>query len=462
MTDFATLGQQVKQKTGAYTDLPDETVGQLYMKKTNPLQYELMKQEQTNQVNLQQTQAASDIQAQKELDVSGKKMQQEYDFKAAHPDTAITATDKKNQLAATATETFVKSLENKFASAGGGTFGIGPGARIKGAIESLKGSAGLNQDASVYNDSKEGFAATLKALTGDTGVMTDQDYARLSKLLPGLGSTKKEATDKFNQLREQVAAKFGGQKQETAFKPKTENNRGALASVLDIPFGSAVNLAEKSQADLSNQLKTGQYKNIMDLISPKTSKDVGLLQDVAPAGIETGLTAMTIGSVGSGAKKLLENVFGGKAKAIVGREVAANAVKSKVSTDSILQAGDKYISQDPTAAQLWTQKLRPALETQKELSVPDLLQQIKIWNDAYSSAGKVGKTALAGLNDALARSAKDVIKKEAPEVAQYTAKLAKIYGLEKFFSRFGGAALGAGGAVVGATILGKAMGQKTY
>lgn len=367
--------------------------------------------------------------------------------------------EDKNKLAAAATESFIGNLEKKFSESGGGTFGVGPGARIKGALKSLQGAAGLDSNAAVYNDSKEGFAATLKTLTGDTGVLTDQDFARLSKLIPNLGSTKQEAQDKFTQLRQQIAAKFGTKENPSQFQPKTENNRGAVASLLDIPFNPAVSLAEKAGGDLSNQIQTGKGKTIVDLFNPKTPQDVNI-GDVAKAGVETGLTGMAINDVGAGAKRLLDNVLGGKAKAIVGREAAAQAVKSKVSTDSIVQAGEKYVSRDPTAAQLWETKLKPALQSQKEMSVPDLLEQIKVWNDAYTSAGKVGKTALAGINDALAKSAKDLIRSEAPEVAQYTAKLAKIYGLEKVFSKFAPAAVGAGGAVVGATILGKALGKK--
>lgn len=79
--DFATIGKQVKAKSGAYQDLPDEVVGQAYLKKTNPLQYELYK----NQVELSKTQSASDIQAQKELDVSRTKRQEDYEFEQANP-----------------------------------------------------------------------------------------------------------------------------------------------------------------------------------------------------------------------------------------------------------------------------------------------------------------------------------------------------------------------------------------
>ena len=80
--DFATIGRNVKAKSGAYQDLPDEVVGQAYLKKTNPLQYELYK----NQIELQKTQGVSDIQAQKELEVSRLKREEEYKFKQENPE----------------------------------------------------------------------------------------------------------------------------------------------------------------------------------------------------------------------------------------------------------------------------------------------------------------------------------------------------------------------------------------
>jgi len=148
------------------------------------------------------------------VDYSAYATQLEAAKKVGIPTTAeitppVSATENKNKLAGDSITNFIQGLEKSYQAGGGGTYGVGPGARVKGAIESLKGKAGLSEDASVYNDSKAGFAATLKTLTGDTGVLTDQDFERLSKLLPGFGSTKKESVDKFNQLRDQLSAKFG-------------------------------------------------------------------------------------------------------------------------------------------------------------------------------------------------------------------------------------------------------------
>ena len=369
-----------------------------------------------------------------------------------------TAAELKNKDAFRSTENFIKELENSYTSGGGGTKGIGPGARIKGAIATLAGNVGLNADVKTYNDAKAGFAATLKTLTGDTGMLTDQDYIRLAGLLPDFGSTKQEAENKFNQIRSQIAAKFGGEKTETGFKPQFENERGAIASLTDILFPQLTSFAE-------NPLEAGRKASPFTYVGKSPGEAAsGFWENVIkPASgmgseVATGITALGgLKNIGVGG---LKNILNPKPALSEARQQAAGAISKKISTDSIIEAGEKYVIRDPTAARLWNDVLKPVLVKTKELSVSELLEQTKVWNDAYTTAGRVGKTALAGLTDTLARSAKELIKSEAPEVAKYTSKLASRYGLEKVLGRFGPAAVGAAGAITGATILGKILGRR--
>ena len=386
-----------------------------------------------------------------------------YDLFSSSKPTAEEVGIKKQEVASGAAMGLIKSLEAKFRESKGGTFGIGPGARIKGVIESGKGAVGLNESAKVYNDSKAGFAATLKTLTGDVGVLTDQDYARLAGLIPDLGATKKEATDKFNQLRDQVSAKFGVKTTETEYKPIVENERGAIASLADVLFPGAVDYAEKGiQGQLAVQKKPMSLTDILASgagpLGVAASRPDIFKETIGPAfEVSSGLVA------GGAIKNKVSgswNLLNPKPALSQARNVAAQTIEKPVSLKPILEAGDKYVSRDPTATRLWNDILKPALEKQKDISISDLLKQNQVWNDAYTSAGKVGKTALAGLSDALARAGKEVIKQEAPEVAKLTAKLAGRYNIEKLLGRFGPAAVGAAGAVTGATILGKALGQQ--
>jgi hypothetical protein len=130
------------------------------------------------------------------------------------------APEQKNAQAMDSTLNFINNLEQHYRDGYGATFGTGIGARLGGKSKELQAALGYAPEANQYLSAKQGFAATLKSLTGDTGVMTDQDFARLSKLLPDLGSTPQEAVGKFNDLRSQLSAKFGGASTKTKFSPK--------------------------------------------------------------------------------------------------------------------------------------------------------------------------------------------------------------------------------------------------
>lgn len=355
------------------------------------------------------------------------------------------AAEKKKSDSTKEILNFINNLEKQYSEAGGGTFGVGPGARIKGAIESGKGKLGLNEAANVYGDTSQGFAATLKSLTGDTGVLTDQDFERLAKLLPSLGSTRGESEQKFNLLRDQIAAKFGGDKTQTSFQPKVENNRGAITSLLDILFDPAVDLAEKSQKDLNRQLETGEYKTFYDLLFPKTSEDVGLFQDVAPAGISTGMTVSTLQGMGSGVKNLLSNLTGGGSKAVAAREAAAQGVK--VDTKAILKAGDDYVANvDPAAQKAW-ETLKPSIKETTDL--PELLKKITNWGDkSFTKSGDKRAITEGLLKAHLYGQGRNIIKEQAPEVAKLTTDIAKNISREEFTKKLPTiAATGAAGGI---------------
>ena len=123
---------------------------------------------------------------------------------------STSATENKNKDAYNASLNFINNLEKRYLQAGGGTFGKGLGARVKGLETGLQARLGYNDAAQIYLRERAGFAATLKQLTGDTGVMTQKDYQRLAGLVADLGATPVEATGLFDDLRNQLAAKFGG------------------------------------------------------------------------------------------------------------------------------------------------------------------------------------------------------------------------------------------------------------
>lgn len=78
---------------------------------------------------------------------------------------------------------------------------IGTGTKIKAAI-------GLNDTAKTYRDAREGMLASLKAITGDTGILTDQDAERLKGMIPDVTDTKGEAEKKWNFILKAIQYKY--------------------------------------------------------------------------------------------------------------------------------------------------------------------------------------------------------------------------------------------------------------
>lgn len=131
----------------------------------------------------------------------------------------------------------VNSLEKMYfgGDKGKDTLSFGAGALNAGAQTKHLGSfldsltnGEFTQRRNLYKQTKEGFGATLKTLTGDTGVLTDQDYSRLSKLLPDENDTEDQAQKKIKQLRTQINAKFN---------PGKNITNGSQKSAGDDPLG---------------------------------------------------------------------------------------------------------------------------------------------------------------------------------------------------------------------------------
>lgn len=64
---------------------------------------------------------------------------------------------------------------------------------VSNAYGNAKASLNIAPDAKTYKRLKEGFTASLKEVTGDTGVLTDQDYVRIVGALPNFGDSDETA-----------------------------------------------------------------------------------------------------------------------------------------------------------------------------------------------------------------------------------------------------------------------------
>jgi hypothetical protein len=223
--DFEKIGKALQATSPFYANKDPNELGQLYMKKYKPAEYNSYIQQQNAAIDVGQ--AVTTEQAKRAVDYSPEAIQQEVAKKQAlaEADAKIaaktpSAAQLKDKASFNATMNFLQTLEKRYQAGGGATYGKGIEARLKGKQAEIAAQTGNNDELKTYLDDRAGFAATLKQVTGDTGVLTEQDYKRLAGLLPGAGATAGEATNKFNDLRQQIAAKYGQKTPKTSFQPQ--------------------------------------------------------------------------------------------------------------------------------------------------------------------------------------------------------------------------------------------------
>ena len=103
--------------------------------------------------------------------------------------------------------------------------------------------------------------------------------------------------------------------------------------------------------------------------------------------------------------------------------------------------------------------LIPSLEG-KLFTAKEALERSTLWNTAYTQAGKVAKSAKAGLYNVMTRTIKEQIADVAPEVARKTAQLATTYKLPKIIRNIlVGTGAAAGGLAGIKYLLGQRQGQ---
>lgn len=455
--DAAAIGRKLKQLYPQYQTVDDAVLGQKYMQKYGGA----VSSVQSGQIGIKDIPEAQRVGVSVGLDAVGYKQP-----------TKETAAQVKKDESLNAVTNLIQNLEKHYQQAGGGEVNVPVLSRIIGKKKDIEGALGFNDSASTYNKEKEGFAATLKSLTGDTGVLTDQDFARLSKLLPALGAKPQEAKNLLNDLRSQVSAKYGGKATKTTIKP---DEKGAFEALLPSTAGylegrgqeqEKLRKLAESNPELAGQQANEQAQALLQNKAPlnfimnlvKGQKEAGAL--AAPTSEIVGDVAMLQGGKAllSGGKNLLKGKFTSQAALGEARKQAAKDLTAN--TKSLVQAGDDYVAKiDPGAKKAW-ETLKPAIK--ETTSIDDLLEKLSNWGSkAYTKSGDKRAITEGLLKEHLYRSGRDVIKKEAPEVAKITAQMGKRKGLEDLLKKTAvPAAVGAGASAPIGLLLYKLLGQK--
>ena len=172
---------------------------------------------------------------------SAKQIQTDYDteldYQKEFGTVKQTGEEKEKVGKYKAIENFVNTLEERYEKGGAGNTNLGALTRLLGIKSSLGAKSGFNAELERYEAEKKGFVATIKELSGDTGVLTEQDAKRLLGLLPGAGATKKEAEIAFGDIRSQIAAKYQQKAGKSTFNPEEKD-------ILDLVLPGARNVAQ--------------------------------------------------------------------------------------------------------------------------------------------------------------------------------------------------------------------------
>lgn len=388
----------------------------------------------------------------------------------------LTADQKKKQSAYKASVNFLDELEKQFKDAGGGEY-KGFGAILSGTGKNIGGKIGLNPNARIYNRIRSGFTSSLKELTGDVGVLTEQDYERIANLLPKLTDDPQTAEELFNTLRSQLSAKFGGEKTTTSYT-RPQDKGGGLSylagddsltgNLLVQPFvrtgknieSAAVTvpqlLAAKAQSDPQKAAQIAS-PDIKGIFNPEgTQKRAG---EIAAKPVESVVTQLFDSASIYGAGKLAQKARGVKLKKpLTGVDKAA---ERRVMAAAEADAAGKSI-----APQQLANTMAAKIKASTDMSEPmkqKLLQRVQelpkgmkdnisiqqslgdfMKADAYTQGGKILKGTEGRYAFYLRESYKDLWKDSAPDVLKGTAELSKALGRRKTISKLKNPAVGAG------------------
>jgi hypothetical protein len=385
--------------------------------------------------------------------VSSKiKAEAEIEAASKGEDITLTAAEKTKNASANSAMALVDTLEGRFGEAKGGDY-TGLGAKIAGTKKNIMGALGLNDSATVYNRLRRGFTASLKATTGDTGVMTEPDYQRIADLMPKFTDNAEVSKKMFNDLRGMMAAKFGGEP--TASKYIQPENKGG---VLEAVVPGIAELYKGKQKEIQDKGIKALPKQSLETLIPA----LNLFEKGGTRAAGEVLSVLGIGSlIKAGVKKLGPVTM---KRALENRTATAGASTAKLSADKILTGAEKQIARaseaDLPQAQEYLKGAKEILKG-KEFTPQEILDKLAQYNKAYTAAGRSGKSAKAVFNDAMSKAVREELRSVAPEVAASQEALKKVLqrpkDIRKILSTIGITAGGVGG---GAYLLNTIFGKK--
>lgn len=462
----------INSKTGQMLDVPPQDLPKYNPKLVADYQARLQEQQKQEQAASESAKALSSG-ALKLSDIPADQRVKAVNLIAKEgksiPQTT-SAEDNKKKNALDSTTNFINNLEKHFTESGAGNTNLGPLTRVLGFINSRQADIGLNPEAQLYNKERAGFAATLKSLTGDTGVLTDQDFARLQQLLPGLGSTKKESQGLLNDLRSQIAAKYGGEPTKTSFDPKEKNLIQTVlpaTSKFTEEIGQQRSLPPEQREEVAKNYATNNnpISFLYNLASgQKEAKSLVKPTEELAGGV---MALEGLGSLGKflNPKKVAGKVFTQNAGSSLRNEVVSQATQAgkKIEGENLASAvtdwGEKAIKANPGKDKQITKIVDGAINSFSGKKVsPE--EAFNIWKEVDSGFNQAGITK-SSVEASADRAIRDALRKEldsvAPGFEEGTKQIAQGLKRSKIASKLAWAGAGAIPGAVTTTALFSAM-----
>lgn len=387
-------------------------------------------------------------------EVVSSKIKAEAEIEAASrgEDITKTAAEKTKEASAKSAMALVDTLEGRFSEAKGGEY-TGLGAKVAGTKKNIMAILGLDTSATTYNRLRKGFTASLKATTGDTGVMTEPDYQRIADLMPKFTDDPAVVKNLFNDLRTLMAAKFGEEPTQSKYV-QPEGKGDVLEAV--VPGLTELYKGKKKEIE-NNGIKALPKQSLETMIPALNLFEKGGTKAASEVLSVLGLNSL----VKAGVKKIGASTTKG---ALANRATTAEASTAKLSADKILANAEKQVAKaseaDLPQAQEYLKGAKEILKG-KEFTPQEILDKLASYNKAYTVAGRAGKSAKAVFNDAMSKAVREELRSVAPDVAVAQEALKKALqrpkDIRKILGMIGVTAGGVGG---GAYLLNTIFGKK--
>lgn len=197
---------------------------------------------------------------------------------------------------------------------------------------------------------------------------------------------------------------------------------GGPAAPITVPLGAFAGSMVGSAVKRGGELLGGKAEQVNPVDYTMTEAGKGAL---AASLAELAYQAPNIiKSIPKGLSKLNPRRYFGEKQA----KLAQDASNVQINTNKLMEAGEKYVKNDPAAQKMLT-TVSPAIED--STNPESLLNKMQVWKSAYSSASKVGKSSKAGLYNALYKEGLQQLQQNAPDVYKARRGLALTYEIPK-------------------------------